>query len=173
MHSSPLWNAKCVNKHAEVSAHVRLLSAKSSSTRHLVVHVASCSWHCIHIFFMSVQTKLTGLRRYSTFKKTWANMHVLCCMTDLKRHILRNLCSTKMCSSATDSFQNSNFKTFFFPPRQPRELWEAGQDRKVKKMQKFLKSFGCLLLLCCVCLTECRVLKFVVAVSLLPSCVHN
>uniref|UniRef100_A0AAX7SH49 Acid phosphatase 2, lysosomal n=1 Tax=Astatotilapia calliptera TaxID=8154 RepID=A0AAX7SH49_ASTCA len=32
-------------------------------------------------------------------------------------------------------------------------------------MQKLQKSLGCLFLLCCICLTECRVLKFVVAVS--------
>ncbi|XP_076743537.1 testicular acid phosphatase homolog isoform X2 [Maylandia zebra] len=31
-------------------------------------------------------------------------------------------------------------------------------------MQKLQKSLGCLFLLCCICLTECRVLKFVVAV---------
>lgn len=32
-------------------------------------------------------------------------------------------------------------------------------------MWKFQKSLGCLVVLCCICLTECRVLKFVVAVS--------
>ncbi|XP_039645071.1 testicular acid phosphatase homolog [Perca fluviatilis] len=31
-------------------------------------------------------------------------------------------------------------------------------------MWKFQKSLGCLFLLCCICLTKCRVLKFVVAV---------
>lgn len=36
------------------------------------------------------------------------------------------------------------------------------------KMCNSKKTFGTLVLLCCVFLTECRVLKFVVAVSLLP-----
>lgn len=45
---------------------------------------------------------------------------------------------------------------------------EGGRDRQDFKMRKFLRSLACLVLLCCVCLTESRVLKFVVAVSLSP-----
>lgn len=64
------------------------------------------------------------------------------------------------------AFYNSNFLTFL-PPVQAEnsELCEGARHRQVKKMWKFQKSFGCLFLLCGVCLTECRVLKFVVAVS--------
>lgn len=43
------------------------------------------------------------------------------------------------------------------------------RDWEVKKMSIFQKSLGCLFLFCLICSTECRVLKFVVAVSRLCS----
>lgn len=50
-------------------------------------------------------------------------------------------------------------------PLSVKEFCKAGDARLPVKMQKLQKSLGCLFLLCCICLTECRVLKFVVAVS--------